>query len=392
MRTLFVSTSISSLASRDANAIEPRREFPANARLQSITTDFVENGRVPGGAVAIYANERIHLKSFGQRGLHDSRPVDAQTVFRVASLSKTFASGLAAQLVRSGSLQWTSPINSLLPELKFAKRSTTHALQLRHLLSNSSGVLPYAFDQQLESRASLNGILSQMANAPIVCKPGSCYGYQNSLFSAAALAMQTRTGAPYADLLRYRIFAPLGMAESSVGFAALQASENLALPHIQVNRRWQQVELSPSYYQAEAAAGVNSSISDMARWLAAQLGSRPDVFNEAQLQTLRQARVQANKFATSRHWKRMLRAEHYGYGWRVLQIGPASDDTLLFHAGWVKGYSAQISYSPKHRIGLVVLLNAERWLDKTAVDFWCEALQIRTGVSTCQAELPTQPR
>jgi beta-lactamase class C len=373
-------------------ADNPSAKFPPQASLDSITNELMTKGKVPGGAIAIYANERIHMQTFGQRGFNDPRPVNAETVFRIASLSKTFASGLASVLVRSGDVRWDSKMQSLMPELKFAKRSTTKDLQFQHLLSNSSGVLPYAFDQQLESSASLASILRQMPKAPIVCEPGRCYGYQNSLFSAAAVAMEKQTGTSYENLLRYRLFAPLGMAESSVGFDALKSANNLALPHIQANKQWQQVELSPGYYQAMAAAGVNSSISDMGLWLAAQLGSRPDVLDATQLHALQTPRVVSDKFTRSKNWARTLAAEHYGYGWRVLQIGPSANETLLFHSGWVKGYSAQISYSPKHRIGLVILLNAERWLDSIAVDFWCETLQAKMTQAICKPKLATESR
>jgi beta-lactamase class C len=369
------------LLSQNALAFDPY----AQLWLDRLSVQLQAGAKVPGGAIAIVSGRTIQTKSFGQRGLQDARAVDSNTVFRIASLSKTFTGALAAIMVADGSIQWQSPVRKALPALRFAKASTNNALQLSHLLSHSTGVLPYAFDQQLETPSTkLAAIIPQFPKAPIVCQPGQCYGYQNSLFSMAALMLEKQSGKPFDDMLQQRIFTPLAMRNSSVGFANLQAASNLALPHIQSEGRWQQVPLSTNFYAAAPAAGINSSVADMGIWLAAQMGAHPQVLSDDSLEALRKPRVRADKFADSRHWQTLLTNEYYGLGWRVLDL---KGETLMFHAGWVKGYSAMISYAPKHQTGVVVLLNAERWLNSTAVEFWCEVLSVKTGKSLCPAQI-----
>src|SRR5690606_21450914 len=104
------------------------------------------------------------------------------------------------------------------------------------------------------------------------------YTYQNNLFSLIEPVLENVTLTPYAELLARRIFEPLEMRHASIGYDAFIASENRAEPHVRDRAQgWRQGKVSPNYYHLAPAAGVNASAADMAEWLIALLGHRPDI-------------------------------------------------------------------------------------------------------------------
>jgi beta-lactamase class C len=342
-----------------------------------------ERGRVPGAAIAIIENDRVIAQGFGQRALHDTRPVDADTVFRIASVSKTFTAQLASLLVGEGELRWDTQISGYVPQLQFADAKHTQALQLRHLLSHSSGIIPYAFDGWLDSNFPVKKIFPKFRTLRPICAPGACYSYQNTIFSVAAQVIEAKTGAVFEQLVAERIFQPLGMKNASFGLAALQNASNVALPHIQEESHWAQTQAQVGYYGVAAAAGVNASVTDLALWLQAQMGAHPKVIPLATVAAMTQPRIRTPELLKSRAWQRLLSDAHYGYGWRVLT---ARDEQIYYHSGRVQGYMAHISYSRKHRIGLVMLFNAERRvLDQLAADYWCDVLARKRGQAYCSS-------
>ena len=242
--------------------------------------------------------------------------------------------------------------------------------------------MPNAFDGYLKGRFQFDHIITKFAALEPYCAPGNCYGYQNVLFSFIEEVMQRSTGKPYADLMQQQIFVPLKMDNASVGFNSYQQTSNKAHPHVKVSRNgpWHQVKVKKDFYKVESAAGVNASITDMSKWLIAQLGHSPEVIPEHLLDTVREPIVRTSKELRSRTWKGILDDAHYGIGWRVYQY---NDDILYFHSGWVEGFRAVIAYSKEKQLGLVLLANAEsRSVDKLTVKFWRLLLEEPTVSST----------
>lgn len=101
---------------------------------------------------------------------------------------------------------------------------------------------------------------------------------------------------------------------------------------------------------------MNSTAIDLAHWLLAQMGVVPGVVSPAAVTTLRKPRVRTPNELRRRGWKTMLSDAHYGLGWRIYRFG---QEEVVLHSGWVKGYVAEIGYSPTCRIGIVMLLNGE---------------------------------
>ena len=343
---------------------------------QAFRHELAEAG-IPGGAyVQVVDGKVVQAVGVGVREAGGDAPVSADTVFRIASVSKTFAAQLSAMLVDEGKLHWDDPLVGFAPEFHLKRDAQTRRLQLKHLLGQSTGLVPNAYDNLLDANEPLARILPMFRQLEPVCAPGDCYGYQNILFGLVAPALEQVSGQSYADLLQQRLFTPFGMRQSSVGMDAFLAAPDKALPHVKRDGVWQSVAVESGYYQLPAAAGVNASANDLGRWLLAQMGSQPTRVTPAQVTELTRKRVFTPKDMRKRAWRDLLGAAHYGLGWRIYTIG---DDDIVLHGGWVKGYVADISYSPRLRSGLVVLLNAEsNVINDITARFW-------------QTELATHP-
>lgn len=340
---------------------------------------------IPGAAYAIVqGNKIIATAGFGVRQQGSKEPVDPYTVFRIASVSKTFAGSLTSLLASEGHFSWDDKVTDYVPGFSFKSKKYNNQLKLEHLISQSSGVMPNAYDNLIEANVPLERILPQFSKIDPLCPPGQCYGYQNVLFSLIDQVMQKTTGKTYAQLLRERIFTPLQLPTASVGLEDFFATENRAMPHVRARGNWHPTKVVESYYRFSPAAGVNASAVDLGYWLIAQLGHNTNVLPEKVLTSLHGKKVKTRRDLRRREWRRYLTDAHYGLGWRVYQFG---QDELMYHGGWVQGFRAEIAYSREHQLGLVMLMNAEsNLINELGTYFWSGAL---TTIHQQQAEHKT---
>ncbi|CAM5204965.1 serine hydrolase domain-containing protein [Alishewanella longhuensis] len=195
--------------------------------------------QIPGAAYAIvYKDKIISASGFGVREVGSTAPVDAYTVFRIASVSKTFAGGLASILASQGHFRWDEPVTRYLPDFSFKTRSYNNKLKIEHLLAQSTGVIANAYDNLIEANLQPDRILPQFQKLDPLCNPGQCYGYQNVLFSLIEPIMQQTTSQDYTSLLQQNIFAPLKMPTASVGLEGFLNTENRAIPHVKARGQW----------------------------------------------------------------------------------------------------------------------------------------------------------
>lgn len=340
---------------------------------------------IPGGAYAIVKDGQI-LRASGH-GLRSSvgvEPVTDSTVFRIASVSKTFAAELTALLVREGKLRWEDRVSAFVPQLQLKSANHLQLLQIQHLLGQSSGIVSNAYDNLLDANMPLPKILPRFRELKPICQPGQCYSYQNILFSLIEPAIERVTRQPYSSLVQHRFFDPLKMHNASVGIQAFLATPNRALPHIKRKGLWVQTEVQSGYYEVPPAAGVNASANDLGKWLLAQMGSNPDVVPPQIVEQLTAKRVRTLRDMRRKAWRGQLTDAHYGLGWRIYQIGK---EEIYLHSGWVKGYVAEVAYSKTHRTGLVVLLNAESGaINDITTAFWAAVLRSDKPVPLALAE------
>ena len=328
------------------------------ARFEAMAEAMVAKGRVPGMAMAIVQDGRIvSARGYGTTDVRGGEPIDAHTVFRLASLSKAFAGTVTGLLVSEGALRWDSHVADYLPDLQLSKPGAAQELTVAEVLSHRVGLTHNAYDGLVEGGEDYRSLVQKLAYAPMTCAPGDCYAYQNVAFSLIGDVVFGATGRFFSEAVSRRIFKPLGMDDASYGLEGIEASPRWARPHVRGRRGW--VSLSapqPTYYRVAPAAGVNASISDMAQWLVAQTGHRPDVLPAPLLATLHSPVVATPSETRGSSWRRArLQDAGYGIGWRVYDY---AGHRVVFHGGAVQGYRGAIALLPERDLGVVVLWNS----------------------------------
>ena len=350
----------------------------ASAPEQQLANDYeaffranITQQKILGAAFVVVSSDRvIRIGTFGHTDTSKSRAINENTAFRVASVSKTFAAGLAGVLVTEGELQWDDPVTRYVPN--FRVKGDSSQVKIRHLLGQSTGLMPHAYDNLIEDGVAMDRIQQQFSKLSYICSPGHCYSYQNSVFSLIEPVIEEATSQSYASLMEQKIFRPLDMKTASVGYEAFVSNPNHAEQHVLVRSgSWKTVKVLPNYYRVAPAAGVNASALDMGKWLMAQLGGHPEVLKPELIDTLTQPRVKTRREIYRRHWKHMLTEAHYGLGWRIYQLG---EHRIAYHSGWVSGFRADVAWSEEHDLGFAILLNAEsNGINELTTTFWSMA-------------------
>ena len=374
----------------DAQPVAPGFDV---ARFEALAEQLVQGQRVPGLAMAIVQDGRIlSARGYGVTDVVRPQAVDSHTVFRLASLSKAFAGTMAGLLVNDGSLRWDSKVIDYVPGFHLVEPAYTSQVTVADLLSHRVGLKAHnAFDRDIEGNAEYYQVAQKLGSAPLTCAPGQCYAYQNVAFSLVGDVVFAASGSFYEQEVQRRLFKPLGMNDASLGLAGIESSPHWARPHVRSRNGWVSVNPKPTYYRLPPAAGVNASISDMAQWLLAHTGHRPDVLPAPLLATLH-APVVSTPGEMRSGWRRdRLNAASSALGWRVFDY---AGEEVVFHAGAVQGDRGLTALLPGRDLGIAILWNsesslpsgllptiidraiglpAERWLD-VDVDFGADNL------------------
>lgn len=356
------------LLPRTPRPLPPQRAWvPGDraANVAALKVDFetlcdrvMAAAHLPGMAAALVKDGNvISVRGIGVRDAVTRAPVGPDSVFRLASLSKAFASTTAALLVERGQLGWEDPVREFLPAFALKDTSGTARLTLRDVLSHRTGLPANALDRVVEANVHYPDLVRQLSTVAGNCTVGSCYSYQNVAFSAAGDLIYAATGDFYSQWGERLLFEPLGMRSASFGLDAIEASADWARPHVRRGTGYAPVSPKPTYYRLAPAAGVNASARDMASWLQAQLGHRPEVLSREVLDSIQSPQVQSPYERSGAPWRRQrIRDAWYGLGWRVFDY---SGHRLVWHAGAVQGYRAIIAMLPDHDFGIVLMWNAD---------------------------------
>lgn len=341
--------------------VEPEHATLPPARLKAALADYTrwldtlqQRNEVAGLATAVvYDDKVVYEHTTGYADTATGTHVTPTTVFRLASLSKAFATALAGLLVDDGRFGWDTRLASVLPFFKLKDAQASAEATVRDILGQRIGLPRNTYDNLLEDNVPYEELVRKLDEVDLTCDVGQCYGYQNVAFSLIGDVVYAETGDFYYHQVDKRLFFPLGMRSASYGRAALEANKSWARPHRKRGDGWKPYEPREAYYRVAPAAGVNASLRDMEKWLVAQMGGRPDVLSPALLKVLHEPGIPTPRELHSTPWRRArLTSAHYALGWRVFSY---AGQPLVFHAGAVEGYRTLIAFFPKYRFGVVML-------------------------------------
>ncbi|GAB5481397.1 MAG: serine hydrolase domain-containing protein [Parasphingorhabdus sp.] len=311
---------------------------------------LVARPEMAGLAVAIVEDSELRfVQTYGVTDKRSGERVTPQTVFRWASVSKGVAGSLAAKLSEEGALDLDATLNRWQTSLMLPREAMSQ-ITLAQLMSHQTGLTKNAYDRKLEDGESPGLLRTRLGTAPLQCMPGTCHSYQNIAFDTASEILGQAADTIYADAVQVQLFEPLGMDSARFGMIGLTAADSWARPH-----RGNEVRtLVESYWRLPAAAGVNSNIVDMTRWLRAQLGANENVLSVSALELAHNPLVKTGRVYGG-DLARALAEPSYGLGWRSFTY---HGRRLIGHSGAVDGYRATIIFDPAARTGVVAMWNS----------------------------------
>ncbi|MFE7720398.1 serine hydrolase [Nocardia rhizosphaerihabitans] len=244
----------------------------AVAKLDELATSLMDRTRIPGMAVAVvHDGKTVYAKGFGVREAGGQEKVDADTVFQLASVSKSVSATVVAHQVGKGTVEWETPVVSKLPSFALADPATTAQLTIGDLFAHRSGLPDHAGDRLEDLGYDQAAILDKLRLEPL--DPFRItYHYTNFGLTAGAEAVAAAAGTAWDRLSADTLYTPLGMSSTSSRFVDFQSRPNRAVGHVNVDGNWVAGEVRNPDPQSPAG-GASSSVNDMARWLAMMLGN-----------------------------------------------------------------------------------------------------------------------
>jgi len=228
---------------------------------------------VPGIGLTVVKDDRVVVaKGYGVRKLGEPAPVDARTLFGIASNTKAFTATALGLLVEEHKIEWDAPVIRYLPGFALSDPFVTRELTVRDLLVHRSGLGLGAGDLLWwpESTYDRKEIARRLRFIPLATSFRSAYAYDNVLYLVAGELIETVSGQRWEDFVASRILAKVGMAGSNVRHSAAAEGGNVASPHARVEGSVRPIRPFASD-NTNPAGGINSSADDMAKWMRVQL-------------------------------------------------------------------------------------------------------------------------
>jgi CubicO group peptidase (beta-lactamase class C family) len=327
----------------------------ALARLPSFVGQEMEKTGVPGVAVAVvWHDEVVFMQGFGLRDVGKPEPVDADTVFELASVSKPLASTVVAGVVGQGKVKWTDPVVELTPGFALADPYITQHVTLADLFSHRSGLPDHAGDLLEDLGYGRDYVLEHLRQEPLSPFRAS-YAYTNFGLTQAAVSVAEAMATSWEDLAASLLFEPLGMASASFRFDDYANAANKAVNHIKDGDAWAAKYVRNPDAQSPAG-GASSSVRDLTKWVRLQLAEgKFEGEHVIDAGALAETHLPHSVSAPPR--TAAGRTGFYGLGWNVGY--DALGRVMLGHSGaFMLGAATNVSMLPTDGLGIIVLTNA----------------------------------
>lgn len=395
---------------RFADATRASRLAEAFPEIDRRMREFLARERVPGAAWGIVVDGRVvHLGVGGLRDVAAGEPVREDSVFRIASMTKSFTAMAILQLRDAGKLSLDDPVERHVPQMAGWRYPTSDSprLTIRHLLTHAEGFPednPWG-DQQLSlSEHEFDALLAKgvaFSNAP-----GLAYEYSNTGYAILGRVVAQVSGLPYPRYVEEHILKPLGMTATTFDPEAVAASRRTEGYRLEDDTWRLEPQLGDGAFGA--MGGLLTSIADLGRFVALFLDAYParddadaGPLSRASLREMQQAwrarpitvtpaaspdgSVTGPRGIEPRLSPPIqLNAAAYGYGLRISQTCEFSH--VVAHSGGLPGFGSQMRWLPEYGVGLLGLGNLTYTGWGVALDSALDVLR-RTGA--LQARVPT---
>lgn len=385
----------------------PTPKFSDPQRLSKLQAAFPEvdnlfrkyaaDRHIPGMIWGIVIDGRLaHVNTIGVRDRKSGAAVNPDTVFRIASMTKSFTALAILKLRDEGKLSLEDPVSKWIPEfarMEMPTRDTT-PLRIRELLTHGAGFPednPWG-DQQLGATdAELTSWLKQ--GIPFSTAPDTRYEYSNYGFGLLGRIVSKASGVPYERYLQTQILAPLKMAASTLNASSVPTNQ-LAIGYRRQPDGSYLEEPALPHGAFGAMGGLLTSANDLGKYVAFQLSAWPPRDDQESGPVRRSSVREMNHLwrsanLTARVQNGSPRAEISGYGYGLRISADCRFEHVVGHGGGLPGYGSYMAWLPQHGIGMFAMANLTyAGPSRTIGEAW--DVLLKTG-GLVKRELPVAP-
>ncbi|MBN2471327.1 MAG: serine hydrolase [Anaerolineae bacterium] len=331
--------------------------------LDQYVRETMESWHVPGVALAVIkGNEVLHMAGYGVRDVETGEPVTPDTLFAIASITKSFtAMGIALQ-VDEGTLEWDAPVRDYLPYFKLQDGYVSEKITVRDLLCHRSGLPRHDF-AWYGTDFDRDTLVKNLQHLAFSKGFREAWQYQNLMYMTAGFLSGEVDGTTWEDVIQRRIFDALDMKRSCFTAEDALQRKNCATPYRIRRRPGESDRLEPMPHYTDATLGpagsIYSTAAELANWLQVHLSEgtfdgRPFVSPG----NLKQMHLPQMIMPLDATLSAMLNTEIFLYtmGWFMV---PYRGYTLIHHGGNIDGFSLITGFVPQEKIGVVALTNIE---------------------------------
>jgi CubicO group peptidase (beta-lactamase class C family) len=319
----------------------------------------MKNWDIPGAAVCIVKDGKIvAMKGYGVREKGKKEPVDENTLFIIASNTKAMTGTALAMLEAEGKCSLDDKVTKYLPDFKLKDPWVTSQLSLTDVLTHRIGMETFQGDfMYLDSDLDRKQIMHKMGLLTPVYGFRSKWGYCNAGFLLAGECIEKISGMSWEDFMRNRLFKPLGMTRTLALSKEILTAENKSAPHTLVNGKIEKIPYGEMDMLAPAGSVV-SSVSDMSRWVIANLDSgRVQGKEIIPFKAIKRARKPESIVGNSRHPFNKSHYTLYGLGWMLEDY---EGREIVSHTGGIHGFVTSVTLLPEENLGIIVLTNTDQ--------------------------------
>lgn len=327
-------------------------------KIDEIFADYANEN--PGAIIAIVKDgQLVFKKAYGLSNLEDKTKVQANTNFRLASVSKQFTAAAILQLIQQGKIDLNTSLNKCFPNLPDYSKSIT----IQQLLNHTSGILDY--DDVIDEADNFEQISDQgvLDLAKTFTKtyfiPGTKYKYSNTAYVLLGLVIEKYSGLSYANYMEKFIFNPLKMNNSVAYLKNINQISHRAYGYSKENNSWFRKDQS-STSATLGDGGIYSNLNDLIKW------------NEA---------LNNDTILPQKIWKQAFDYQHlsdgtpidYGFGWHLKK--DKNNTQIVYHTGSTTSFRNIFYRIPAEKLSLIILSNRNKPAENNMVQLAEQFLQ-----------------
>jgi CubicO group peptidase (beta-lactamase class C family) len=320
-----------------------------------VEQEMAEQG-IPGVSIGIVKDGEVaYVKGFGVADVDSGEPITSQSLFHLASVSKTAVATALLQLVEQGKVDLDDPVVDYLPYFELADERFSQ-ITIRQMLSHTSGmgdVADYEWDNPVFDDAAAERYVHSLSNETLLAAPGEGFHYSSMAFDVLGDLIAKVSGQPFEEYVQEHIFTPLGMENTTFLFEEANPGL-LTSPHV-LDEEGNVIvsEVFPYNRMHAPSSTLHSNAEDMARYALAHI-NRGELDGVRILETESYDELWSNVASTGwEEWMGPIMAD-YGLGWTVGSLG---GHDILSHGGADVGYNARLLIAPSESVGLIVMSN-----------------------------------